>query len=560
MENGFIDNETNSSEDIDLKRYIAILWQWAWLLAAMTILAALTAYIISKRTTPVYQASTTLLINEAPSTKSTDYNSILTSERLAITYAKMITKLPILQAAIDQLKLEDVTPEELAKTVKVELVQNTQLIVINVENTSPQLAADIANTLFQLFNSQIQALQASRFAASKQNLEAQLARIDEQIQQTSAELEKIKASGTSTAEQDRLETALAQYRQTYATLLQSYEQVRISESSTTSNVVQIEPAVPPEKPIRPRTLINTALGGLIGFISAAGFIFLLEALDDTIHGTDDITQTLHLPVLGVIARHELDNGSLITIEEPRSPISEAFRSIRTNLQFASVDKPLRTLLVTSPSPTDGKTTVAANLGVVLAQNGRKVAIVDADMRKPMVHKRLNLPNHSGMSSLFVSEKVDSDGSLQKTKTDNLLAVTAGEIPPNPAELLGSEKMNDILVEIGKKVDVIILDSPPVTAVTDSAILANRVDGVLLVIKPGQTKMDAARQAVEQLQRAGANIFGVVLNEVNLSRSRYSYYHYRGYYYSYHYYADENGKRVKKRAKQNKTQASAPPQD
>ncbi len=554
MENDFEENESTTSEDI--RRYIALLFQWAWLLAAMTILAALTAYIISKRTIPVYQATTTLLINEAPSTKMTDYTSILTSERLAQTYTKMITKTPVLQAAIDQLNLQGMTAEDLAKLVNVELVQNTQLIVIKVENTDPKLAADLANTIYQVFNSQIQELQSSRFAASKQNLEAQLARIDDQIQQTSAELEKIKDSSVMSGEKDRLETALAQYRQTYASLLQSYEQVRISESSSTSNVVQVEPAIPPEKPIRPRTLTNTALGGLVGLLLSGGIMVVFEALDDTIHGSDDITQHLHVPVLGVIARHELDNGDLITLIEPRSPISEAFRSLRTNLQFASVDKPLRTLLVTSPSPADGKTTIVANLGVVIAQSGRKVAVVDADMRRPMVQVRLKLPNRYGLSSLFVSKKLDLNGTLQQTGTENLFALTTGAIPPNPAELLGSEKMNEILGEIGKIVDVIIIDSPPVIAVTDSAILANRVDGVLLVVKPGQTKMEAARQAVEQLKRAGANLFGVVLNDVNFSRSRYSYYHYRGYYYSYHYYTDGSGKKKEKHRKSKAGSAAA----
>ena len=559
MDNGFNEEEETSIAD-DLRRYIALVLQWAWLIATMTILAALTAYVISKRTTPVYQASTTLLINEAPGTKSTDYNSILTSERLAQTYTQMITKAPVLQTVIDQLKLTDLTAEDLEKLVTAELVQNTQLIIIKVENTNPQLAADLANTIYQVFNNQVQDLQSSRFAATKQNLEAQLARMDDQIQQTSAELEKVKTEQGSSGEQDRLETTLAQYRQTYASLLQSYEQVRVSESSTTSNVVQIEPAVPPENPIRPRTLINTALAGLVGLFLGVGIAFIIDALDDTIHGSDDIAQYLHLPILGVIAHHDIEKGKLITVEKPRSPISEAFRTLRTNLQFASVDKPLRTLLVTSPSPSDGKTTVAANLSVVLAQGGHTVALIDADMRRPMVHETMKLPNRDGFSSLFVNHRTELNGSLQTTPTSNLLVLTSGEIPPNPAELMGSDKFYEILGEIGKKAEMMVIDSPPVVAVTDSAILANRLDGVLLVVKPGQTKRDAARQAVEQLQRAGANILGVVLNEVNFSHARYNYYHYKGYYYSYHYYEDENGNQIKKRAKHKKEAMSDKSED
>jgi non-specific protein-tyrosine kinase len=551
MDDG-LDREVLSFSD-DLRRYISLLMQWAWLLALVTVLAAATAYLVSKRMTPVYQASTTIMINEAPSTKATDYTSILTSERLARTYTEMITKVPVLQAAIDRLELSGMEAGDLAKAVRVELVRDTQLIVVRVENTDAQLAADLANTIFTVFNEQIKELQSSRFAASKDNLEVQLKRIDEQIQQTTKDLERAKNNPAATAERDRLETALAQYRQTYASLLQSYEQVRVSEAASSSNVVQIEPATAPERPIRPRTFTNTALAGLVGLMLAIGAVFLIEALDDTIHGPEDITRTLKLPVLGLVVRHDTEDGKLITVEQPRSPVSESFRSLRTNLQFASVDKPLRTLLVTSPSPSDGKSTIAANIGVVMAQSGRRVVLVDADMRRPRVHKLLKIPNRKGMSSLFVSSKVELDGSLQKTMSENFLAIPAGDVPPNPAELLGSERMFDILMEIGKKADLIVIDSPPVIAVTDSAVLAHRVDGVLLVIKPGATKMEAARQAVEQLQRAGANILGVVLNEVDFGRSRYSYYHYKGYYYSYHYYYDESGKRVKLRSKKKQTE-------
>lgn len=551
MDDG-LNREVLSFSD-DLRRYISLLMQWAWLLALVTVLAAATAYLVSKRMTPVYQASTTIMINEAPSTKATDYTSILTSERLARTYTEMITKAPVLQAAIDRLELSGMEAGDLAKAVRVELVRDTQLIVVRVENTDAQLAADIANTIFTVFNEQIKELQSSRFAASKDNLEVQLKRIDEQIQQTTKDLERAKNNPAATAERDRLETALAQYRQTYASLLQSYEQVRVSEAASSSNVVQIEPAIAPERPIRPRTFTNTALAGLVGLMLAIGAVFLIEALDDTIHGPEDITRTLKLPVLGLVVRHDTEDGKLITVEQPRSPVSESFRSLRTNLQFASVDKPLRTLLVTSPSPSDGKSTIAANIGVVMAQSGRRVVLVDADMRRPRVHKLLKIPNRKGMSSLFVSSKVELDGSLQKTMSENFLAIPAGDVPPNPAELLGSERMFDILMEIGKKADLIVIDSPPVIAVTDSAVLAHRVDGVLLVIKPGATKMEAARQAVEQLQRAGANILGVVLNEVDFGRSRYSYYHYKGYYYSYHYYYDESGKRVKLRSKKKQTE-------
>jgi succinoglycan biosynthesis transport protein ExoP len=321
--------------------------------------------------------------------------------------------------------------------------------------------------------------------------------------------------------------------------------VRVTEAQATSNVVQVEPATPPEEPVRPRTLLNTTLAGILGLMLAVGVVFLVEALDDSLH-PDQVTSQLGLPVLGVIASHDSDDGHPVVVSRPRSPVAEAFRSLRTNIQFASVDRELRTLLITSPSPSEGKSTVVANLAAALAQSGRKVAVVEADLRRPVVHKKLGLANREGLSAMFVQPQVILNGSLQETGIENLQALTAGSVPPNPAELLGSAKMNQILDEISGLVDTIVLDSPPVLVVTDSTVLAPQVDGVLLVVKPGVTKLAAARRAVEQLRRGGARLLGVVLNEVELSRSRYGYYRNSGYYAYHEYYEDNDSQQGRKK--------------
>lgn len=544
----------------ELRHYIGLVWRWIWLLILATLLAGVSAFFVSKRMTPIYSASTTLLINEAPSTKSTDYSSILTSERLAQTYSEMMTKAPVLESVITNLGL-NIEVKDLQDMVTVELVRDTQLINVVVEDTDPVRAANIANELMKVFAELTSSLQASRYASSKENLETQLTRIDEQIQTTSDSLAAIPDLSSNTTERDRLESMLTQYRQTYASLLQSYEQVRVAEAGSYSNVVQVEPATIPDHPIRPRILLNTVLAMIVGLMLAIGTIFLIEALDDTIRGPDDITRTLKLPILGLILRHETQNGQLVTIEQPRAPIAESFRSLRTNLQYASVDFPIRTLLVTSPSPSDGKTTIASNLGIVLAQSGRRVVLVDADLRRPRVHKVFNLSNRSGMSNVFVQSPLSLDGSLQKTEIENLFVMPSGEMPPNPSELLGSGKMFEILSLIREQTDVTIIDSPPVMAVTDSAVLAPRVDGVLLVVKPGVTKLAVAAQAVEQLSRVNANILGVVLNEVDFSKSRYSYYQYKGYYYSYSaYYGDGKKKKRVRNTQQPKIEAETLEQD
>jgi len=527
----------NSSFSDDLRRYIGLLWHWAWLLALVTVLAAGAAYLVSQRLTPVYEASTTLLISEASSNQTADYTSILTSERLARTYAAMMTKQPVLEAVIAQLGLE-MNLEDLEEAVTVQTVRDTQLIEVFAEDTHPLRAAQIANTIFTVFDAQNRALQASRFATSKESLEAQLDEVNAQINRAAESLAALPEG--ELAERDRLETSLAQYRQTYAGLLTSYEEIRVAEAQATSNVVQVEPAQPPDEPVRPRVAVNTLLAGMVGFMLAVGGVFLVEALDNTLRTPDDVTRALGLPVLGVIAEHDVEDGHLVALALPRSPIAEAFRSLRTNLQFASVDRPLVKLLVTSPGPGEGKSTVAANLAAVLAQSGKRVTLLDADMRRPRVHKLYGLPNRHGLSGLFVDSHAALNGAMQMTPMENLSAITTGDLPPNPSELLGSEKMNEIISQVMQQSDVLVIDSPPVMLVTDSAVLSQRVDGVLLVLRQGETNLEFARQSVEALRRVGANLLGVVLNGVPVRSGRYGYYNYQGNKDTYADYYGEDG--------------------
>ena len=227
---------------------------------------------------------------------------------------------------------------------------------------------------------------------------------------------------------------------------------------------------------------------------------------------------------------------MIAIEKPRHPVVEAFRALRTNIKYASVDHPLRKILVTSADPEAGKTSVATNLAVVLAQGGSKVLLIDGDLRKPKVHHRLGNSNHHGFSDLFLEEEPDLGGMIQTDLNgENLSLLTSGKIPPNPAELLGSQKMLDFLKTLEEDYDYILLDSPPLMAVTDAAVLSQAVDGTLIVVKPGLTKMGALEGAVEQLRRVNAKILGIVLNEIPPRGSRY---YYQGYqYYTYEEYQD-----------------------
>ena len=532
----------------EFRRYLALFWHWAWLLISLSLLGMGIALVISMRTTPVYQSTIKLLLNEAPATKSNDYGSILTSERLAQTYSQLLVTDKVLAGVLEELDLNSST-NSLRRKLQVQPVRDTQLIEIKANDTDPQRAAAILTSLVSVFINENRAIQGQRFDSSKRSLASQMDEMQVKIDEASAGLESLSSSSRDDEERNRLESLLAQYRQIHSSLLLSLEQVKLAEAQSSDNLTTVEDAKVPSVPIRPQTARNVILGGALGFILAAGIVLLTEAFDDTVKGPDDVTRQLGLPVLGLIARYEKDI-KLITAAQPRSPIAEAYRSLRTNLQFASVDYPIHTLLVTSPSPGDGKTSVSANLGIVMAQSGRRVALVDADLRRPNIHKVMEIPNRKGITTLFVQPNPVLDGSLQPTSTPNLWGITAGEVPPNPSELLGSAKMFDIISKVQERVDLVIVDTPPIMAVTDSAVLSPRVDGVILVVKPEKTNLGAAKQAVAQLRRVGANILGVVLNEVNINRSRYRYYKYKGYYYHYYnqgYYtngSEKNGKSEK----------------
>ena len=219
--------------------------------------------------------------------------------------------------------------------------------------------------------------------------------------------------------------------------------------------------------------------------------------------------------------HQLDH--LITVADPRSPVSEAYRTLRTNLDFSSLDKPAKTMLVTSAGPEEGKSTVLANLAVTTAQAGKQVILVDCDLRRPTLHNIFNLKNDVGLTTMVVDNAAMESPPLQDTGVEGLQLVSSGPLPPNPSELLGSRRMEEIIASLLERADVVLFDAPPVVAVTDAAVLATKVDGALLVINAGGTKRDYAKAAKARLEKVNANLLGAVLNNVKFDVSLHRYY-------------------------------------
>jgi len=518
---------------MEFRRYFDLLLRWWWLIVLGTVVAAGSAYFFSRGSTPVYQASTTLLVDQSRQA-STDYTSILTSERLSQTYVEWLRKRPVLEEVIQRLQLP-VNAAVLASAISVTPVRDTQLLVISVENTDPARSAAIANMLPEVFREQSSAMQAQRFLEAKTSVENQRKQVRSDIEQTQAELTQAQAAN-NVAEVDRLRTMLEELQVSDANLAKSLADIRLEESKSTDSLFAIERAETPTRPIRPRTTQNTLLAAVVGAMLALGVVFLLEYLNDVLQSPDDIQTSLGLTVLAAVPEAaDMTSGELTIGHWEQSAIGEAYRVLRTNLQFAAVGRPLRVLLVTSASPSEGKSITSANLAIALAQNGRRVILVDCDLRKPRLHRVLNLPNNVGLTIALVDAEVAPVSLLQECEVPGLRVLTSGPLPPNPAEILGTARMRELLAALAEQADILVVDSPPMLAVADAAILASQVDGVLLVVDAGKTRRGFAQQALLRLQQVQAPVVGVVLNRVPQRRS--------GYYYYYHHdYGDAKGSR------------------
>lgn len=216
-------------------------------------------------------------------------------------------------------------------------------------------------------------------------------------------------------------------------------------------------------------------------------------------------------------------NSLITLSDPRSPAAEAFRTLRTNIYFSSLDRTLQTLVVTSAAPSEGKSTVLANLAVAMAQGDRATILVDADLRRPTLHEIFGLKNDIGLTSLFIDKKSAIEPALQDVGVANLQILTSGPLPPNPAEVLGSQRMLDVIENLKQHADIVLFDAPPVMAVTDASVLGTRVDGVLLVINSGHTRREHAKRAKAQLEKLNIRVVGAVLNGTSIDSAMGGYY-------------------------------------
>jgi capsular exopolysaccharide synthesis family protein len=321
----------------------------------------------------------------------------------------------------------------------------------------------------------------------------------------------------------------------YESLLQRAKETGVSTELKTSNIRIVDEAELPSVPVWPRKVLNLTLALLGGCVLALGLAFFFEYVDSRIKSPEEIKAHLGLPSLGMIPA--LDPKSwkgrdpLISDGVPPN-FAEALRTVRTNVLFSSAEEGARNLVVTSTGPGEGKTLVAANLAIGFAQAGQRVLLIDADMRRPRIHQLFRQRQEPGLSNLMVGHSVPS-ACIRKSSVPGLWLLTAGRIPPNPAELLGSQRFRDFVQSLSEHFDSVIIDSPPVMAVTDAAIAASAATGIVFVVGAEMTSRHAAKTAIQQLENGRPCFLGVVLNRVDLERNAYYYSNY--YKREYHQY-------------------------
>jgi capsular exopolysaccharide synthesis family protein len=447
---------------MELIRYVRVLRHRLWMIIICPIVAALAGGIVSLALPPIYEAQVVVLVRPAQPLASTDPTvAALTSDQISRTYASLMTQRPLLESVSKEVGL-NIRPEDLAKEITVTPEANTTILDVAVKDTNPALARELANHLTADLIAEVKGFQQ--------------------------------------------------------------QETQVPNARTGDNLIVVSAAVLPDKPVSPNKTLNVAIAFAAGLLVAVGIAFLLDYLDQSIKTDEELTERLGLIAIGHVAFAPAGKGSRAELVAlvGQSPASEAYKALRTSLLFSTLDQELKTIVVTSPAPEEGKSRTAANLAVVLAEAGHNTVLIDADFRRPSMHKIFGRIRNVGLSNLILQDVPESEAITAVEKVPNLWLITSGPIPPNPSELLGSGRIRELIARLRSAFTYVILDTPPVNAVTDAAILAAAVDGTILVVEQGRTTFPALKHSKQLLDRVGVHTIGVVMNKVRTSAGSYSY--------------------------------------
>jgi capsular exopolysaccharide synthesis family protein len=451
---------------MELTRYVRLLRRRLWMIVACPIVAALAAGIVSFMLSPVYEAHTALLVWPANLGPADANAAPLNPDQIAKTYASLLKQPPLLEAVARELGL-NLRPEDMAGQITVTPQVNTTILDVTVSDTNPARARDIANSL---------------------------------VDQLVLEVKDIKARNAA------------------------------STNARLSDVLWVaSPATLPDRPVAPRKTLNVLFAFVAGLVLALGVAFLLEYLDQSIKTDEELTERLGLISMGhllFLPPGKGKRGELVTLDA-ESHAAEAYKALRTSLMFSTIDQELKEIVITSAELGEGKSRTAANLAIVLAETGQRTLLIDADFRRPSQHRIFGRVRNVGLSNLIVQDVGEADAILAVDGVPNLWLLTSGPTPPNPSELLGSGRMRELLAGLREHFAYIVVDTPPVNAVTDASILAASSNGTVLVVEQGRTTYPALKHAKQMLDRVGARTLGAVMNKVRASNGSYAYAY--GYY-------------------------------
>lgn len=440
---------------MELERYWRTIRRWLWLTLALGVIVGITAALVSYQQPRVYRATAVALVNPTQAVLPNSAGTVST-DQLVATYVRLLVQTPVRDQLV---RFGSLTPDQAASVVVSASVEpGTTVVDINLDAPDPQVALSAARAIVPAFNGSLDALQQEVQGA------------------------------------------------TGSTRLQALVPVRL-------------PTSVPSTPTTPQPVRDALIGFAVGLVLGISLSFLLEYLDNTIKTESDVRVRLELGLLGAVALKTLrgtpkeadEEVALVTVREPDDAVSEAFRAIRTNLLFSSIDRQLHSIVVTSTIPGEGKTSAACNIAVAMAQAGTRVILVDADFRRPDLHRIFRLEN-VGLGNLILNDRSESE-LIQETAVRNLRVVCSGPPPPNPSELLGSAGMRRVSQRLAEIAEIVVYDTPPVGAVTDASVLGARADGVILVVERGRPPVHQIQKVRDILRSVGAQILGVVLNKL-----------------------------------------------
>lgn len=513
----------------EFRTYLQVLWRRKWMVAACAVIASMVALGISLQLTPLYSATATLRVASAPG-GATDYISSSSITRLINTLVEIATSDTSLNEVARRLGLQK------QPSVQVDVVPETELIEFTASDPDPARARDVANTLASMMVEQSMQLYGGSAPTARQILERQLtqakADLDAAVSAYDAALRNsatpldpaAQDTPIASAELATLERLVRVRQQMYGDLLQRYEDARINDQLRANAITIVEPAGIPQQPATPRVSLNAALGLLAGLAAGVILAFLFEGMDDTLRDIEDIQAMSTLPIICQIPERKRTLASAVDPDfyrDGRLLPRPAFRQLGARLLLSEATSTSTSFLITSPEPGAGKSAVAANLAISLAEAGHRVLLVDMDFRRPRLHSIFNLPNGKGLSD-YMCGKIQLDTALQDAPYPNLRVATAGSSPDATSEWLAPVKIRELLERLDKAGDYVLIDAPALLSVADPAVIASQADAVILVVARRGTGRQNLRFALQQLAELKAKVAGIVVNRVPDSRL-YSYY-------------------------------------